>query len=288
MLFAPYAAGTTDIAATAANLAWWQAALPVVTHVAGVPALRLAWRLELYFFAAVLFYGGLASSVYHLCLSWHVTCFGLPLEASRLSDYIWAMYLLVAQWLLLLRLYSHAWASFVSLGALAVLIFAAIAAPFSFSVLLFVLYSMLLLLFIKAVLIDGILVGRRVETAFDAAYRFSEHHLIVGVVLQGAAVAVYFIDGPAWYWLAHSVWHLFGYVGIFFFVMGITKDLQRWPGAIGWNDVHDKMDPPLRAEYERGDAATNPGTDAGGGVRARAIGQLAFAPSPAPPAAAVL
>lgn len=231
MLFGPETVSTDDITLVTAALAWWQALLLLLSHAPAIPVIRLLWRLGLYLFASVVLFGMLASLAYHACLDWGFMCFSLPLDVSRMDDYIWASYLLVAEELLVLRIYSHEWASIISLGSLAIVIFAALAAPFSFVVQLFVLLLGFLALFIKAVLIDAVLYPLpQVATAFDAVYRFAGEPLGLGLALQAVALGVYFIDGPRWYWLAHSTWHFLGYTGLYFVVLGVTRDLVNWPG----------------------------------------------------------
>ena len=221
-----------DMTEAVANLAWWQEVLLLLSHLPALPLIRLAWRLRLYFFGTVVMVGLVASVVYHMCLTWDMACFGLPLEASHLDDYIWASYFIVAAWLVILRVYAHAWASIVSLSALALIIFASLAAPFSLSVQLFIIVLAVLLLFLKAILIDTVWAGprERIESAIDVAYRYCAEPLVYGLIALSVALVAYFADGPRWYWFTHSVWHFVGYIGVYLVILGVTRDLEQWPG----------------------------------------------------------
>ena len=58
--------------------------------------------------------------------------------------------------------------------------------------------------------------------------RFHIPSLVTGIILVILSLIFYFIDGYTAYWLFHSLWHLFNFIGLFFLVMGVTKDVPGW------------------------------------------------------------
>jgi len=242
MLFGPRSLLDGEVDDIRANLLWWQDLILLLSHLPSIPVIILTWRLRLYFPSAVVFFGLLASVAYHLCFDWNFACFHAPLAVSRMNDYIWASFLLVVEWLVVLRVYAHAWTSFVSLGAFAFIVYASLADPFSPSMQLFLVLIMVLLLFLKATLFEIVLTSdeERVNVAFDVAYRFYGRDLAIGLVLQAIALAAYLVSIPSWYWVTHSIWHLFGYIGLFYVIRGVTRDLIGWPGSDGADTGYEK------------------------------------------------
>ena len=58
--------------------------------------------------------------------------------------------------------------------------------------------------------------------------RFHLPSLITGIVLIVISLIFYFIDGYMLYWLFHSFWHDFSFIGFLFYIIGISKDLNGW------------------------------------------------------------
>lgn len=59
-------------------------------------------------------------------------------------------------------------------------------------------------------------------------HRFHRSSLITGIVLVVISLIFYFIDGYLDYWLFHSLWHLFSYIGFLFIILGTSYDIDGW------------------------------------------------------------
>lgn len=58
--------------------------------------------------------------------------------------------------------------------------------------------------------------------------RFHFPNLIAGTVLVIFGLIFYFIDAYIEYWLFHSLWHFFVYIGVLYVFIGTTYDIPGW------------------------------------------------------------
>lgn len=56
--------------------------------------------------------------------------------------------------------------------------------------------------------------------------RYDATCLFIGFALVVISLAFYFIDGYMDYWIFHSLWHIFSFIGFAFIVIGVTRDLR--------------------------------------------------------------
>jgi hypothetical protein len=55
--------------------------------------------------------------------------------------------------------------------------------------------------------------------------RISLPDLVVGLVLIGISLVFFVLDGFVYYWIFHTLWHFFSFIGVYFYAAGITKNL---------------------------------------------------------------
>ena len=77
------------------------------------------------------------------------------------------------------------------------------------------------LIFLKIVVIDE---GRPT----NMMQRVSAPDLIVGIILLTISLIFYVSDTWYYYWILHSLWHLFSFIGAYFFLIGLSKNTKFW------------------------------------------------------------
>lgn len=245
-----------------------QAILPVITHLAALPAIAYAWRIRAYRALAAILNSFIVSSLYHACQSWPaVACMGLDLSTYRMNDYIWSPYVMAVGVEFLLRLYVYPWSSLVSLPYLALIVFATLSNPFSIYAQLLIVAVAALLLFIKTAFLDldsetAPLVdtgGNRSASSprslrIDVPHRFHVLSLLMGAALIGISLVGFIIDDANTYWLTHAIlWHIPIYLSLYFIMVGSTRDVRGWysPFAVVCHETPDTSkreateDPPM-------------------------------------------
>lgn len=240
-LFFPSGVDTVDIVANNAHLHWLQALLPVITHLAALPALLYAWRIRAYGPFGGVSISLVHSALYHTCLSWATACLGVPVHILRMGDYIWSPYVMAVGMEFVLRLYVYPWVSLISLTYLFVILFSTLVNPFSIQTQLLIVVISALLLFLKASYldIDSALVrtganGQR-DLRIDRTQRFHVPSLLTGAICMAVALVGFFFEAPTMYWLMHSVlWHVPIYLSLYFIMLGTTRDVAGWYDVFGF------------------------------------------------------
>jgi hypothetical protein len=234
-LFFPHGADTEDLVEANAHLHWLQAVLPIITHLAAIPALCYAWRIGAYRPIGVITLSIIHSASYHLCLSWATMCMGIPMHVFRIGDYIWSPYVMAVGMEFVLRLYVYPWISLVSLAYLAVIIFSTLVNPFSIQTQLLIIVMSTLLLFVKAAYLDIddalVITGANAnrDLRMDRAQRFHIPALLLAGLLMTISMVGFFAETAGMYWLMHSVlWHVPIYLAVYFAMLGTTRDLAGW------------------------------------------------------------
>lgn len=122
---------------------------------------------------------------------------------------------------------NNGWAIYIAITSIYIVIIAAIAHPFSFQAFIIAISFGFAAIFHKIVIIDeGIPIG------FYG--RISLPDLLVGVFLIAISLIFYMIDIWYYYGITHSLWHIFSFMGSYFFVIGLSKNAPRWYSPIDY------------------------------------------------------
>ena len=246
LFFPVTSAATASVETAAAVVLSLQALLPVITHLAAIPAIHYAWRIRAYRALAAVLNSFVVSVQYHLCQGWPLTaCMGLSVATYRVNDYIWSPYVMAVGVEFMLRLYVYPWASLVSLPYLALIVFSTLANPFTIQTQLLILVVAVLLLFVKTAFLDldspthpMIDVGANRPfpgstsprpLRIDVANRFHVPSLLLGAALMGVSLLGFFMEDATTYWLTHALlWHVPIYLSLYFIMIGTTRDVRGW------------------------------------------------------------
>jgi hypothetical protein len=95
--------------------------------------------------------------------------------------------------------------------------------PFSMQAFIIVIAFGLGVVFFKIIVIDG-------GDISDVVERVSVPELVTGVVLIALSLVCFVLDGifPDWYWWLHSLWHTLSFIGVYFYALGLTKNIPYW------------------------------------------------------------
>lgn len=225
-LLLPLPRSTEALAALLAVTPWPVAALLVLSNIAVFPLFFYNIRIKTYFAAAVAALSFFMSWMYHQCMAWPTACLHVPLDVWRRNDYIWASAMVAIVLIHVMRFYVHRWVSLISVGSVGIIVFLVTASDFGIRVHLFVIFSALLLLFIKASLFDA--VDCTGTHNFDDLRRFDVKQLGTGIFLGLIGISLFFFDGGEHYIIAHPLWHVTIYLAAYFVMLGSTRDLPGW------------------------------------------------------------
>lgn len=102
-----------------------------------------------------------------------------------------------------------------------IVILAAIAHPFNFQAFIIVAVYALCVIFFKIVIMDA-------GNPLNMKDRFFLPDLILGIVLISLSLICFVLDSWFYYPILHSLWHLLSFLGIPFFLGGLTKNTPYW------------------------------------------------------------
>lgn len=114
-----------------------------------------------------------------------------------------------------------AWSSATAFFVVLMAACAAVVHPFSMEAFIIVIVFALLLIFIKICVIDEGFPENMIA-------RVALPELIVGVIFILVALVVFVLDSYYIYWLLHTLWHVLVYLGMYFFVIGLTANTPYW------------------------------------------------------------
>lgn len=115
--------------------------------------------------------------------------------------------------------FYDAWMAVTTYCYLFLVILATFAHPFSMQNFIIVISFGLAVVFLKLLIIDEC----RPENLDE---RISLPDLIIGVILIGISLVFFVLDSWVLYWIFHSLWHIFSFVGVYFFIIGMTNDVE--------------------------------------------------------------
>ena len=116
---------------------------------------------------------------------------------------------------------SNAFGSYITITSIFIVIIAALAHPFSMQAFVIAIVYGFAAIFIKIVIIDeGIPV--------NMYHRISLPDLLLGIILISISLVFYVIDIYWEYAITHSLWHVLSFLGAYFFVVGLTYNVDNW------------------------------------------------------------
>lgn len=115
--------------------------------------------------------------------------------------------------------FYDAWLAITTYCYIFLVILATFAHPFSMQNFVIVISFGLSVVFLKFIIIDEC----RPENLDE---RISLPDLILGIILICISLIFFVLDSWVLYWIFHSLWHMFSFLGVYFFIIGMTADTK--------------------------------------------------------------
>lgn len=220
---------------------WYQTLFLLLPHLLLIPSIILSYtrRMPIVFVQLIVTF--IFSSSYHLCKSTDACLFGGSLLSWTQLDYIYAFsQILVIFILLLLGSFStnsikwftemyglkyakrqQFWTTIIVLALIAfdILIvltrLQSLSTPLTQQTAYIIIAAAAAGVLIKITLID--------EGKFNIFSRYDTRYLLVGGLLLIPAIIFFLLESPTYYWIYHSLWHIFAFIAIFFLILGSDK-----------------------------------------------------------------
>lgn len=255
---------------------WYIAFFLIGTNLAALAGSVYFYRVGLTGELVALLGSMVVSMFYHTCQTTSV-CFHLGLERWTISDHFTAPALLAAIAIATVNSYSidavmqhfrqawavgttavtkgefpelfardaalnYKWTAGITWAYVIVTFLSTMCHPYSMQNFLIVIaFGMCVILFKIAIIDNG--------NPENIQRRISLPDFITGLVLIAISLVYFVLDGFFYYWQFHSLWHLFSYLGVYFYAAGITKGL---PGAYSpCGRLRDKIAAAAREKRER-------------------------------------
>jgi hypothetical protein len=214
-----------------------------------IPAIRYSYRINAFFVMSEISVTMIISMIYHLCRSTGF-CFGVSVVTWQTLDHMFANGAIMIAFVILLDMdkapiykydpdvfnyekkimiknikywaYYGMWSVTLRCIMLFLVFIAVVITPINNRIVYFIIVVGLAALFIKFVIVKQGLI------TFERFYVIA---LIIGVILAAVGITCFMFDNTSnLYWLFHSLWHTFGFLSLFFLIVGMTHNHQMGIG----------------------------------------------------------
>lgn len=122
---------------------------------------------------------------------------------------------------------SNAWDVYTLITSFYIVLLAVIAHPFGMQAFVIAITFGLLLLLVKVTIIDeGI--------PLNMYHRIYIPDLVIGLIMVLISLVFYMLDIYWEYGITHSLWHIFSFLGIYFMIIGLSKNVDGWYSPTRW------------------------------------------------------
>lgn len=216
----------------------WYATLCLVgSHILVIPPIVLAYQKRLPIPFIQLMFTLIISTLYHVCKSTNVCLLGGTLLSWTQLDYIYAFGTILVVFILIaittpmisnnnlgVSANQTFWSIVIILALLALDIIVvltrlqSLALPLDQNTAFIMIVASASAVLIKIVLVD------QGEMPFYSKYHGG--YLLLSILLLAIGVFFFLLDIPQDYWFYHSMWHAFAFTGVFFLILGTTKNID--------------------------------------------------------------
>lgn len=215
----------------------WYATLCLIgSHILVIPSIVIAYRKRLPIPFIQLTFTFIISILYHLCKSINVCLLGGTLLSWTQLDYIYAFGTILVVFILIaittpilaeygLGMAPHQtfWSIVIIMALLALDIvivltrLQSLAVPLDHNTAFIIIVASAAAVMVKIVLVD--------EGHMPFYSKYDGFYLMLSLILLAAGVIFFLLDIPDDYWFYHSMWHAFAFSGLFFLILGTTKNI---------------------------------------------------------------